>query len=61
MNSLKLALILIVGGLVLIALGFGLSAIFGGVEGFPIACVIAGSLAEFIAVQLVMFSFARFK
>lgn len=61
MNSLKLALILIVGGLVLIALGFGLSAIFGGVEGFPVVCIIAGGLAEFIGVQLVMFYYARRK
>ena len=61
MSNLKLAFILIVGGLILMALGFGLALILGETNGFLIACIIAGGVAEFIGVQLVMFYYARRK
>lgn len=61
MSNLKLAFILIIGGLVLIALGFGLALILGEANSFLIACIIAGGIAEFIGVQLAMLYYARRK
>lgn len=61
MNNLKLAFILIIGGLVLIALGFGIALIIGEANSFLIACIIAGGVAEFIGIQLAMFYYARRK
>lgn len=61
MSNLKLAFILIVGGLILMALGFGLALILGEANSFLIACIIAGGIVEFIGIQLAMFYYARRK